>query len=130
MTQLEKDIERKLRLLVESQGGRCLKWVCPGWSGVPDRIILLPGGQILFCELKRPTGSKLGKLQEKWKEWLIRLGFRVVTAYTVEDVERLGRIVQGLIRASQQCTDCFFSETPDGDYPCKTCEERRLWCPK
>ena len=42
MTKLEKEIERKLRLMVVKHGGLCLKWVCPGWSGVPDRIVLMP----------------------------------------------------------------------------------------
>lgn len=130
MTQLEKDIERKLRILVESKGGRCLKWVCPGWSGVPDRIILLPGGRVIFCELKRPKGGKVSRLQEKWREWLTRLGFLVATVYTVEDVEKLGLKAQQIIQASRQCTDCFFSDTPEGEYPCKECERRRLWCAK
>ena len=75
MTQLEKDIERKLRRMVESRGGWCLKWVCPGWSGVPDRIILLPGGLVMFVELKRPKGGKYSAMQEKWREWLTELGF-------------------------------------------------------
>ena len=43
---LEKDIERKLVDMVKRHGGLCLKWVCPGWSGVPDRIVLLPPGKI------------------------------------------------------------------------------------
>jgi hypothetical protein len=75
MTTLEKEIERKLRQAVEAQGGRCLKWVCPGWSGVPDRIVLLPGGRIYFVELKRPKDGKLSALQRKWREWLTLLGF-------------------------------------------------------
>lgn len=75
MTQLEKDIEKKLRQKIEALGGRCVKWVCPGWSGVPDRIVLLPGGRIYFVETKRPKGGELAKLQTKWQEWLNRLGF-------------------------------------------------------
>lgn len=75
MTALEKDIEKKLRNMVEAHGGMCLKWVCPGWSGVPDRIILLPGGRIHFVETKRPKGGKLSKLQMWWHDTLNRLGF-------------------------------------------------------
>lgn len=75
MTKLEKDIERKLRQGVEDHGGRCLKWVCPGWAGVPDRIVLLPGARIFFVETKRPKGGVLSALQKKWHEWLTDLGF-------------------------------------------------------
>ena len=75
MVKLEKEIERKLREMVEGRGGRCLKWVCPGWSGVPDRLVLLPGGRIYFVETKRPRGGRLSALQRKWREWLTALGF-------------------------------------------------------
>ena len=54
MTPLEKEIEAKLVDVVKRHGGMCLKWVCPGWAGVPDRIVLLPGGKVIFVELKRP----------------------------------------------------------------------------
>lgn len=75
MTALEKDIEQKLVAMVKRHGGLCLKWVCPGWSGVPDRIILLPGGCIMFVETKRPKGGKLSRLQKWWRDTLNRLGF-------------------------------------------------------
>lgn len=88
MTQLEKDIEKKLRQRVESRGGRCLKWVCPGWSGVPDRIILLPGGRIHFVETKRPKGGVVSALQEKWREWLTDLGFDYWTIWTMGDLQQ------------------------------------------
>ena len=75
MTELEKEIEAKLRKAVENRGGLCLKWVCPGWSGVPDRILLLPGGRIYFVETKRPKGGRLEALQKWWKKRLENLGF-------------------------------------------------------
>lgn len=75
MTQLEKDIERKLRKHVEDRNGFCLKWVCPGWVGVPDRIVLLPGARIYFVETKRPKDGKLSAMQKKWRRWLTVLGF-------------------------------------------------------
>lgn len=86
MTQLEKDIERKLRRLVESHRGWCLKWVCPGWSGVPDRIILLPGGVVMFAELKRPKGGRYSAMQDKWRDWLTELGFHY---YRIKSMEEL-----------------------------------------
>ena len=61
---LEKSIENILRKAVEDEGGVCLKWTCPGHRGVPDRMILFPGGIIAFVELKRPGAKvKAGGLQ-------------------------------------------------------------------
>lgn len=93
MTELEREIEAKLRRMVEKHGGKCLKWVCPGWSGVPDRIILLPGGVAIFAETKRPKGGKLSALQIKWREWLRNLGFRAVTVWNQDDINHLETII-------------------------------------
>jgi len=71
----EKTIERSLVETVQARGGLCLKWVCPGWAGVPDRICLLPGGLIIFAELKRP-GGVIAARQEWWRDKLAALGFR------------------------------------------------------
>lgn len=88
MTELEKDIETKLRKLVEGYGGRCLKWVCPGWVGVPDRLILLPGGRIIFVETKRPKGGRLSAMQIKWRDWLTGLGFQYMQVWDKADLCR------------------------------------------
>ena len=87
MTKLEKDIEQKLRKTVAAAGGKCLKWVCPGWSGVPDRIVLLPSGRIVFVELKRPKGGKLSTMQKWWAKELIDLGFQYDQVWDEEDLE-------------------------------------------
>ena len=94
MTQLEKDIEKKLRLMVERYGGLCLKWVCPGWSGVPDRIILLPGGLIIFAELKRPKGGKVSDLQTWWRGKLVTLGFMAFVIRNEDDLNWLETLVK------------------------------------
>ena len=88
-TPLEKDIERALVAMIKSHGGLCLKWVCPGWAGVPDRIILLPGGHVIFAELKRPQGGGRRHLQLWWAETLTRLGFRHYWICSQADISRL-----------------------------------------
>lgn len=83
---LEKEVERKLTNMVKDRGGLCLKWVCPGWRGVPDRIIILPGARIAFVETKRPVGGKREKLQEWWAEKLKAFGFPHFWISTFEEV--------------------------------------------
>ncbi|WHX50536.1 VRR-NUC domain-containing protein [Paenibacillus woosongensis] len=53
----ERDIETYLRERVKEAGGWAPKWTSPGNNGVPDRIVFLPGGHIVFVELKAP-GAK------------------------------------------------------------------------
>ena len=86
MNRLEKEIETKLRKAVEVAGGKCLKWVCPGWSGVPDRLVLLPGGRIVFVETKRPKGGVLSDLQKWWAKELVRLGFKYGQVWDEDDL--------------------------------------------
>ena len=63
----EKTIEAKLVQAVRTKGGLALKFTSPGFDGVPDRLVLLPGGRIAFIELKapgktlRPSASKAKK---------------------------------------------------------------------
>jgi hypothetical protein len=97
MTPLEKDIENKLVKIVRRHGGKCPKWVSPGWAGVPDRLCLLPGGWIIFVETKRPKGSRVAALQKKWRQWLQELGFIVMHVYNEEDLEAVEAVVEMMI---------------------------------
>lgn len=97
MTTLEKEIEEKLVKMVKRHGGLCLKWVCPGWSGVPDRIILLPGGRVIFAETKRPKGGKLASLQLWWHKKLQSLGFWSVVVWTEENVNTLELVIVDML---------------------------------
>ena len=72
----EAGFERRLRLEIERRGGRALKLVAPGRAGVPDRLVLMPGGQVWFVELKAP-GRSPRPLQLYRIEELSELGFRV-----------------------------------------------------
>ncbi len=96
MTVLEKEIEKKLREMIKRHGGLCLKWICPGWLGVPDRICLLPGGAVVFVELKRPEGGRRSKMQEWWARTLSRLGFLHLWIKCPEDIVALELFIRDL----------------------------------
>lgn len=93
MTPLEKDVERALTRMVNRRGGMCLKWVCPGWAGVPDRLILLPGGVVMFAELKRPKGGVISRQQKWWAGKLTRLGFRHLFLFSQEDIRAFEALI-------------------------------------
>ena len=48
---LEKQVEQALTSAVKARGGLALKFVSPGVSGVPDRIVLMPGGRLRMEKL-------------------------------------------------------------------------------
>lgn len=52
----ESTIEKWLVREVRKLGGIADKFTSPGSPGVPDRIIVMPGGKIYFVELKAETG--------------------------------------------------------------------------
>lgn len=82
---LESVIESRLRQEAKKRGGMALKFVSPGMNGVPDRIVLMPGGKMAFVELKAP-GKAPRALQEKRIRQLRRLGFLV---YVLDGTERI-----------------------------------------
>ena len=85
----ERDIERKLKKRVEELGCLCLKFECPGYTGVPDRIILMPGGEAFFVETKAP-GKKERPRQEYVQNQLRALGFIVMSS--VDSKEGIDRV--------------------------------------
>lgn len=87
----ESAIEGRLRDRVKLLGGRCLKFVSPGQNGVPDRIILLPGGRVVFAELKAP-GKRERKLQLYVQGFIRDLGFTVIPA--VDSYDRVEYVIE------------------------------------
>lgn len=83
---LEKDAEKFLKIEIEKRGGKCWKWVSPGRDGVPDRIVLLPGGRIYFVEMKTEVG-KLALMQRYVIQRITQLGFDVRVLYGKTDVK-------------------------------------------
>lgn len=88
----EKSIESKLTAEVRRLGGLAPKFVSPGLDGVPDRLILLPGGKVAFAELKAPSKT-LRPLQAVRKRQLEALGFRV---FVIDSIEQIGGVLDEL----------------------------------
>lgn len=89
MTDTEKSIEQALVRLAKKRGGMAVKFFSPGLDGVPDRLLLFPGGRLAFVELKAP-GKKMRPLQIKCKRQLEQLGFSV---YCIDSKEIIGGIL-------------------------------------
>lgn len=79
----EKALERSLVGKIRQRGGICLKLQGNMYAGMPDRLILLPGGHVVFVELKS-EGIKPRKLQLIRHEELRALGFKVFVIDTHE----------------------------------------------
>lgn len=88
---LEKDIESKLVKPIKALGGLCLKFETPAFTGVPDRIILLPGGRVRFVETKAP-GKKERARQKLVHELFRAMGFTVYN--TVDDPAKVQQIIE------------------------------------
>lgn len=84
----EKDVEQRLFKAVRQSGGLALKFVSPGFNGVPDRLLLFPGGRLAFCEVKAP-GENPRPLQVHRMEQLRSLGFRVYVVDSEDGVREL-----------------------------------------
>ena len=85
----EKTIEKKLADAVEARGGLVPQFTSLGLDGMPDRIVLMPGGRIAFVEVKAP-GKAPRPLQEARHRLLRQLGFRV---YVLDDESQIGGIL-------------------------------------
>lgn len=85
---LEKEVERKLVTAVRLMDGVAVKFVSPGFAGMPDRLVLLPGGRMAFVEVKRP-GEKPRPLQKARHRMLRKLGFKVYVLDNIEEIERI-----------------------------------------
>lgn len=89
----EKFIERELVSRLKKVGVESIKFEVLGKRGMPDRIILIPGGRVVFAEVKSP-GEKLRPLQEKRKRELENLGFKV---YVIDSKTEIDELVKQII---------------------------------
>lgn len=89
----EKELEEMFRDAVRKAGGCAYKFVSPGKSGVPDRLVVLPGNCIGFVELKAPGKQPRADQRHRQKE-LKRLGCYVAVLDDPEDIDRIIREIQ------------------------------------
>ena len=85
----ESYVEQKLATEAKKRGGLAVKFVSPGFDGVPDRLVLFPGGKVAFVELKAP-GKKMRPLQVRRAGQLRMLGFRV---YCIDRTDMIGGVL-------------------------------------
>ena len=75
-----------------SKGLWCIKLVFLFGKGWPDRTVLIPGGRIVFIEMKKDTDAILSPKQKEVRKRLKRLGFVYLVGYGAPDaVKKLKR---------------------------------------
>jgi hypothetical protein len=89
----EKLIEKTLVAEVKKLGGWAVKLLCTYVTGLPDRLVLLPGGVVFFVEVKS-TGETPTPIQRLIHKRLRRLGF---TVHVVDTLKQLNLILNNLL---------------------------------
>ena len=88
----EKTVESKFTSAVKTKGVLAVKFTSPGFNGMPDRLVMFPGGRIAFVEVKAP-GETPRPLQRSRLKLLRRLGFK---AFVLDDIEQIGGIIDAI----------------------------------
>lgn len=89
---LESTLEKKVKKYLTDRGVLVYKLSFPGMKGAPDRMVILPTGNIVFFELKRPGQKNTGvtpkqkKLHGQWRA-------RGVDIYVIDDFEEFEKIM-------------------------------------
>lgn len=89
MIELETDIEKYLkkqckRINKPDKKVLCLKCDITGYTGMPDRMILLPTGTVVFVELKK-RGKKERARQRYVQQLLTDMGFMVFASVSTKE---------------------------------------------
>jgi hypothetical protein len=82
-------VESALIGAVEAAGGIAEKVTVLGRRGFFDRLIVLPGGRVVFCEVKRPRGGTFSAHQIQRHKVYRALGVEVAIVKNSADIERL-----------------------------------------
>ena len=84
----EKYLERMLGEELRKVGGWAIKLPASFVAGLPDRICLLPGGRVIFAEIKE-TGKRPTEIQRFLHGKLRKMGFEVLVVDTYEKIEEI-----------------------------------------
>lgn len=98
---LEKDIEAKVCAYARERGLLAYKFTSPARAAVPDRLFVMPGGFMFFCEFKR-QGQKPTPAQEREHK---RLREYDVAVFVIDNVEDGLRMVNDMLRMTSQMTE-------------------------
>ena len=83
----ENRVEQRLVNGVKALGGVTFKFISPGAAGVPDRVVILPGGTVHFVELKA-EGAVPSRLQLRRLKQLRQLDATALVLTGQSGVER------------------------------------------
>ena len=85
---LESVIERYFYEQCKQAHILCFKFVSPGHSGVPDRLLITEDGLVFFCELKRPD-EEPRRLQEVWIKRLLKRHVNVFVCDSKDEIDAM-----------------------------------------
>jgi hypothetical protein len=86
---LESAIETELVQRVRAIGGVAEKVTVQGSRGYFDRVVVLPGGMVVFVEVKRPKGGVVAAHQQMRAERYRLLGAVVALVKDSGDIDQL-----------------------------------------
>ncbi|MGP5206444.1 VRR-NUC domain-containing protein [Corynebacterium casei] len=84
----EKQLETMFINAVKKAGGKAYKFVSPTTAGMPDRLVIFPGGKVGFIELKAP-GQKVRPLQKHRLEELTGFGLYARALDSPHDIQEV-----------------------------------------
>lgn len=100
----EKSIEAYLVRKTKAMGGLCLKFSSHSETGYPDRLLMMPGGETAWAEIKS-KGCKPRAIQYLRMAELEHLGFRTYVLDSREKVDEMLKELNDAIQAIQLSED-------------------------
>ena len=94
---IEKHIEARVCDYAKQRGLLVYKFTSPARAAVPDRLFILPGGRMFFCEFKR-EGQKPTPAQEREHK---RLRAYDVPVFVIDNVDDGLRMVDTMLEQDQ-----------------------------